>query len=302
MMHMSCRARVCAVLALLLPLTGCGDLRSVFWQPRSAAPAIPTSGGFDPALSAAYGRLALEEEAAGDSDDAARFGRKSDAAAAGGNPLPDHPQEYPVAPESHDDAVRAYRHLIALRDAWRRDANAESQRALAEAQARFDCWIDALGEPDLPRRRACRRAYWLALGEAHNALRPAAAAAPQTARSTAGVERIPREEQRYVLLFPTGSATLSADARETAAFAAQAALEQPNLLVLVIGHADSQGASRLNDRLAQQRAAAVRDFLVAIGVPESRITSRSQGENAPIVFTADGVAEPANRRVEIVLR
>jgi OOP family OmpA-OmpF porin len=42
--------------------------------------------------------------------------------------------------------------------------------------------------------------------------------------------------------------------------------------------------------------------VLGLGVPERVVTVESYGERAPIVPTADGVSEPRNRRVEIVIR
>ena len=57
-----------------------------------------------------------------------------------------------------------------------------------------------------------------------------------------------------------------------------------------------------NQRLSQRRADAVAAELVARGVPRNIITVQAFGESRPLVPTADGVREPQNRRVEIVLR
>lgn len=72
--------------------------------------------------------------------------------------------------------------------------------------------------------------------------------------------------------------------------------------IVVEGHTDSKGPSAFNDRLSQDRAAAVRTFLVAEGVPSNRVVAIGRGESEPIATndTAEGRAN--NRRVEIVLR
>ncbi|HEY9348645.1 MAG TPA: OmpA family protein [Inquilinus sp.] len=67
----------------------------------------------------------------------------------------------------------------------------------------------------------------------------------------------------------------------------------------IIGHADRAGSAASNLDLSLRRAEAVRDALVARGVPESLLSVRAVGESDPLVPTADGVAEPQNRFVEI---
>jgi outer membrane protein OmpA-like peptidoglycan-associated protein len=53
--------------------------------------------------------------------------------------------------------------------------------------------------------------------------------------------------------------------------------------------------------LSLRRANAVKDQLVREGIPAANITVVGRGESQPLVQTADGVREPQNRRVEIVL-
>jgi len=72
--------------------------------------------------------------------------------------------------------------------------------------------------------------------------------------------------------------------------------------VLVIGHTDRLASDEYNDRLSLQRADRVRGELVRLGIPPARIQTAGRGEREPLVGTADGVAEPSNRRVEINVR
>ena len=72
--------------------------------------------------------------------------------------------------------------------------------------------------------------------------------------------------------------------------------------VLVVGHTDLVGSDPFNDALGQQRADAVRAALIRLGVAAADIQAISRGKRAPVVPTADGVAEPRNRRVEIIVR
>ena len=68
------------------------------------------------------------------------------------------------------------------------------------------------------------------------------------------------------------------------------------------GHADRSGTPQYNQRLSQRRADAVAAELVRRGVPRNAMAIQAFGESRPLVPTADGVREPQNRRVEIVLR
>ena len=72
--------------------------------------------------------------------------------------------------------------------------------------------------------------------------------------------------------------------------------------VLVIGHTDSVGSDAFNDALSKQRGEVVRKALMARGVAAENIVVVGRGKREPVVPTADGVAEPRNRRVEILVR
>jgi OmpA-OmpF porin, OOP family len=70
----------------------------------------------------------------------------------------------------------------------------------------------------------------------------------------------------------------------------------------VNGFTDRSGAASYNMQLSQRRADAVAAELVRRGVPRNEIVTRGFGEENNLVPTADGVREPQNRRVEIILK
>jgi len=72
--------------------------------------------------------------------------------------------------------------------------------------------------------------------------------------------------------------------------------------VLVVGHTDLVGSHTTNDALSRQRAELIRSELIRLGVAAQNIEVVARGKRDPIVLTADGVAEPRNRRVEVVVR
>ena len=78
--------------------------------------------------------------------------------------------------------------------------------------------------------------------------------------------------------------------------------EFPAAEVSVIGHTDRVGTPRGNVALGRQRAVAIRERLIAIGLSPSLIQVDSHGERNPLVPTADEVDEPRNRRVEVMVR
>ncbi len=112
-----------------------------------------------------------------------------------------------------------------------------------------------------------------------------------------------REAARtYLVFFDWDRADLTDRARAIIADAAQATTRVQVTRIEVSGHTDSSGAARYNQGLSVRRAQNVAAELVRLGVPREAITTHGLGETRPLVQTADGVREPQNRRVEIVLR
>ena len=112
----------------------------------------------------------------------------------------------------------------------------------------------------------------------------------------------PEVARTYLVFFDFNRADLTARAREIIGEAAQNSRRVGATRIEVAGHADRSGTPQYNQRLSQRRAEAVASELVARGVNRSDIGVTAFGESRPLVQTADGVREPQNRRVEIVLR
>ena len=99
--------------------------------------------------------------------------------------------------------------------------------------------------------------------------------------------------------FATGSYTINQTFRQTLDNVAANLVQYPNSLVDVYGYTDTVGSSDTNQRLSEQRAQAVSNYLTSRGVDSSRIRWMGFGETRLAVQTGDNVAEPLNRRVEI---
>lgn len=72
--------------------------------------------------------------------------------------------------------------------------------------------------------------------------------------------------------------------------------------IVISGHTDTAGSEEYNYRLSLDRAKEVQSMLVACGLSPDSITVTSHGEGNPLVKTGDGVPEPKNRRVEVVIK
>jgi outer membrane protein OmpA-like peptidoglycan-associated protein len=105
----------------------------------------------------------------------------------------------------------------------------------------------------------------------------------------------------FVLFFDTGSTELSSQAIGLLDQVVRAwNAREPDADLEIEGHADRVGGAAANQRLSCARAAAVRDYLVAHGLPKDRIAIAGTGEDMPLVETPDGVAEDQNRFVMVV--
>jgi outer membrane protein OmpA-like peptidoglycan-associated protein len=99
--------------------------------------------------------------------------------------------------------------------------------------------------------------------------------------------------------FATGSATINPGFRTLLDRVAASLQQYPNSLVDVYGHTDTVGSAASNQRLSEQRAQSVSNYLIGRGVSSARIRWMGFGETQLKVPTGDNVNEPANRRVEI---
>ncbi|MFO0162193.1 MAG: OmpA family protein [Alphaproteobacteria bacterium] len=134
------------------------------------------------------------------------------------------------------------------------------------------------------------QSFLLGLRYAFNApgVAPAAVAAPVAVRS-------------FLIFFDWNRADLTARARQIIGEAAEAARAQPARIELA-GHADRTGTPQYNQALSRRRAETVAEELIRRGIARQDISITALGETQPLVATADGVREPQNRRVEIILK
>ena len=106
----------------------------------------------------------------------------------------------------------------------------------------------------------------------------------------------------YLVFFDWSKADLTDRARQIIGEAAAARSSTGVTRIEVNGFTDRSGPASYNMGLSQRRANAVAAELVRRGVPRNEIVTRGFGEENNLVPTADGVREPQNRRVEIILK
>jgi len=106
----------------------------------------------------------------------------------------------------------------------------------------------------------------------------------------------------FMVFFDWDRSNLSAQALATVKQAADAFKAKGSARITATGHTDTSGPENYNMALSLRRANAVKDALVRNGVPATAIAVVGRGEQGLLVPTPDGVREPQNRRVEIVLQ
>jgi outer membrane protein OmpA-like peptidoglycan-associated protein len=209
-----------------------------------------------------------------------------------------------------------------------REAQAKAQAAQAETQKRLEAEQRARAEAE---RSAAQAAAERARREADLAAQRAAsekqAAQAEIDKARQATEQAKREQQelrsQLVLqfnkiletrdtarglivnmsdvLFDTAKYTLKPGAREKLAKISGIVLAHPGLTLTVEGHTDSVGSEDYNQTLSENRAKAVRDYLVGQDVPSTTITAQGFGESRPVATNDTAAGRQQNRRVELVV-
>jgi peptidoglycan-associated lipoprotein len=103
------------------------------------------------------------------------------------------------------------------------------------------------------------------------------------------------------VFFDFDKATLTDEAKQALDYDIKWLKANPATRTAVEGHSDERGTDEYNLALAEQRAKAVRDYLVAGGIDAKRISTISYGEERPFVLGHDESAWKWNRRAHFVV-
>jgi len=103
------------------------------------------------------------------------------------------------------------------------------------------------------------------------------------------------------VLFDTGRYSLKPGAREKLAKVAGILIAYPGLNIAVGGYTDNVGGDQMNQKLSENRAGAVRDYLVAQGVVTTSISATGFGNTSPVASNDNSSGRQENRRVELVV-
>jgi OOP family OmpA-OmpF porin len=116
-------------------------------------------------------------------------------------------------------------------------------------------------------------------------------------------EEVQKQLNEYAktILFDTGKSSIKKESEEVLSDIINILKEYPTAKFSIDGHTDSVGSQKLNQRLSDSRALAVKEYLVENGIDEFRLSSMGYGEDKPIASNRTKAGRAQNRRVEINL-
>ncbi|MEN8722545.1 MAG: OmpA family protein [Alphaproteobacteria bacterium] len=250
------------------------------------------SSPFNDALHTGYASLGKGEYDEADWCDGDHFLGKAEALGGGASVGPDMADSRRM-PEEHRATAAAY--YTRLTEALASDAAARMPAVAAKAQVAYDCWLQEAEENHQAEDiAACQSDLDAALAQL--------AAKPMAKPVKKAPMVQPKGPNRFVVWFDLDSAAVSADAGTIIKRVADAFGSRKSKLIQLVGHTDTSGADAYNKQLSIWRAEAVKEALTKQGIAGGSISTKGVGENLPAVKTGDGVANAANRRVEIRLK
>ena len=104
------------------------------------------------------------------------------------------------------------------------------------------------------------------------------------------------------ILFDTGKSTLSVSSQSTLTRFASEIQVDPGLDITIYGHTDNTGTRAVNEKLSNERATSVANYLKGKGVPSKQIISiQGLAFDSPVADNSTAAGRAQNRRVEIFL-
>jgi len=219
-------------------------------------------------------------------------------------------RELALQKQREDQAARVAAAKAAAAQSEHQQKLADQQRLLAEQQAQLDAQKREQAEQA---RKIAEAAQAQAAAEAASARQSAAQADAQREamrkQMLAQLNQVlqTRETARGLImnlsdvLFDFGKYTLKPETREKLAKVSGILLTHPDMHLQVEGYTDNVGSDEFNQKLSEQRADSVRDYLISQGISADSITSKGFGKTNPIASNDTAKGRQQNRRVEIVV-
>jgi outer membrane protein OmpA-like peptidoglycan-associated protein len=125
---------------------------------------------------------------------------------------------------------------------------------------------------------------------------------PENADKT-GELTIQIETPKYYVLdnvfFDTGLSTLKPTSYKALNNLYEAMKLKPKLIIEIGGHTDNTGTSEINQKLSQDRANAVRNYLIKKGIAPNRVSAKGYGDTQPVADNTSEEGKQKNRRTEV---
>ena len=151
---------------------------------------------------------------------------------------------------------------------------------------------------------ACETASQVGGDSASTSASNTASSSGATSSSSASTQKTLAEKLAQVgdtVNFDFDSAELTVSSRSTLNRQSAFLSVNPDLMIVIAGHADERGTREYNLALGERRATAVREYLVAKGLNSARVRTVSYGKERPAVTGSDEAAWAKNRRATTVL-
>ncbi len=116
------------------------------------------------------------------------------------------------------------------------------------------------------------------------------------------LDGLPPEPKSFLLYFVRGTSRLIESSKTVLPSIFSEIESRPGAQVQVTGHTDTVGTIADNDRLSRERAIVIRDWLIEQGMDAELVSAVGRGERELLIETGDETSEPANRRVQIIVR
>ncbi len=185
-------------------------------------------------------------------------------------------------------------------------AQQAAQQATAAAQQAQQQAAQAQQQAQLQAQQAQQQAAELEKARQQLAQRDAEMKQMQMQQELARLAATKKTDRGFIVTLPgiffdTGKTALKEGAKNTLQKIAARLKDDSNVKVAVEGHTDNVGTSEKNMELSDKRAQAVRDYLVAQGIPADRVTAVGKGESEPIATNKTAAGRQQNRRVELII-
>ncbi|MFL6748943.1 MAG: OmpA family protein [Sphingomicrobium sp.] len=122
------------------------------------------------------------------------------------------------------------------------------------------------------------------------------------AQEAALLTSLPPPAKSFVLYFAQGTVTPAPESQAVLVALRSEIASRSGPQVEVTGHTDTVGSEEDNDRLSQQRAEEVLNWLAGQGIDRSLMSAVGRGERELKEPTVDNIASATNRRVEVIVR